>query len=65
LQYFYHDLVRKSSIPKKDSSLIELKIIIPSVFIEDFFSAALKHRVKIEVLLPPWYGEPLSLISSC
>jgi enterochelin esterase-like enzyme len=43
--------------PKKDNSVIESKIVIPSVFIEDFFSAALKHRVKIEVLLPPWYEE--------
>ncbi len=31
--------------------------IIKSVTIDDFYSAALKRRVKMEVLLPPWYEE--------
>ena len=31
--------------------------IIKSVIIDDFYSAALKRRVKMEVLLPPWYDE--------
>jgi len=30
---------------------------VKSVFIEDFFSAALKRRLKIEIILPPWYEE--------
>lgn len=30
---------------------------IKSVFINDFFSAALKHHTDIEILLPPWYDE--------
>jgi enterochelin esterase-like enzyme len=30
---------------------------IRSVTIDDFYSAALKRRVKMEVLLPPWYEE--------
>lgn len=29
--------------------------LLSSVFIEDFFSAALKRHIKVEVLLPPWY----------
>jgi predicted alpha/beta superfamily hydrolase len=31
--------------------------LIKSVTIDDFYSAALKRRVKMEVLLPPWYEE--------
>lgn len=30
---------------------------VKSVMINDFYSAALKRRVKMEVLLPPWYEE--------
>jgi enterochelin esterase-like enzyme len=30
---------------------------IKSVIIDDFYSAALKRRVRMEVLLPPWYEE--------
>lgn len=42
---------------KKDQPAPEPRRIIPSVFIEDFFSAALRHRIKLEILLPPWYEE--------
>ncbi len=28
-----------------------------SVFIEDFFSAALKREIKVEIILPPWYDD--------
>lgn len=31
--------------------------LLRSVFIEDFFSAALKRQIKVEVILPPWYEE--------
>lgn len=40
-------------VPEKPST----EKLIRSVFIEDFFSAALRHRVKLEILLPPWYEE--------
>ncbi len=30
---------------------------IKSIIIDDFFSAALRRRVKLEILLPPWYEE--------
>ena len=30
---------------------------LKSVFIEDFYSAALRHDVKLEIILPPWYDE--------
>jgi enterochelin esterase-like enzyme len=30
---------------------------LKSVFIEDFYSAALRHNVTLEVILPPWYDE--------
>ncbi len=30
---------------------------IRNIIIDDFFSAALRRRVRIEVLLPPWYDE--------
>lgn len=30
---------------------------IKTVFINDFFSAALKHYASIEIILPPWYDE--------
>lgn len=33
------------------------KADIKSIFIDDFFSAALRRRVKMEILLPPWYDE--------
>jgi enterochelin esterase-like enzyme len=41
---------KKAPHPHKDN-------LIKTVFIEDFFSAALRHHVKLEVLLPPWYEE--------
>ena len=31
--------------------------ILKTLIIDDFFSAALKHRIKLEVILPPWYDE--------
>lgn len=30
---------------------------VSSIFIDDFYSAALKRYIKVEVLLPPWYNE--------
>lgn len=30
---------------------------VRTVYIEDFFSAALKHSVTLEIILPPWYDE--------
>lgn len=50
-------LPEKRTSTKKDHTAAVTKRVIPSVFIEDFFSAALRHRVKVEVLLPPWYNE--------
>ncbi len=47
----------KRIVKKKESQGAEPKQLIKSVFIEDFFSAALRHRVKLEILLPPWYEE--------
>jgi enterochelin esterase-like enzyme len=44
--------IRNKAEVKKESS-------IRSVMIDDFYSAALKRRVKMEVLLPPWYEETL------
>ncbi|MBL7924587.1 MAG: esterase family protein [Bacteroidia bacterium] len=44
-----HTGLKKSPEKKPHESLIK------SVFIEDFYSAALRRNVKIEVLLPPWY----------
>lgn len=35
----------------------EDKQSVSSVFIDDFYSAALKRYIKIEVVLPPWYKE--------
>ena len=31
--------------------------LVKNIIIDDFFSAALRRRVKIEVMLPPWYNE--------
>lgn len=31
--------------------------MLKSVFVNDFFSAALKHHTNIEIVLPPWYDE--------
>lgn len=44
-------------IPEKRVAPLSSNHCLRSVFIEDFFSAALRHRVKIEVILPPWYDE--------
>ncbi|MEP7263819.1 MAG: alpha/beta hydrolase-fold protein [Bacteroidota bacterium] len=40
---------------KKEETENSRNSIIRSVTIDDFYSAALKRRVKMEVLLPPWY----------
>lgn len=42
---------------QKNALLNPSKDQIKSVFIDDFFSAALRHKVKLEILLPPWYDE--------
>ncbi|MFN8153292.1 MAG: alpha/beta hydrolase-fold protein [Bacteroidia bacterium] len=47
----------KRVIRKKETVVTQTEKLIRTVFIEDFFSAALRHRVKLEVLLPPWYEE--------
>lgn len=47
---------KKNNRRKEDKSAEPAKIL-RSVFIEDFYSAALRHRVKMEILLPPWYEE--------
>ncbi|MBK9320932.1 MAG: esterase family protein [Bacteroidetes bacterium] len=31
--------------------------LLKTIFIEDFFSAALKRQMKVEIVLPPWYKE--------
>ena len=46
---------KKSSA--KSAQLISSKDQIKSVYIDDFFSADLRHKIKLEVLLPPWYEE--------
>lgn len=40
---------------KKEQTENTKDALIRSVTIDDFYSAALKRRVKMEVLLPPWY----------
>ena len=50
-------LTEKRSARKKETVLLDQKNIIQTVFIDDFFSAALRHRIKLEILLPPWYDE--------
>lgn len=47
----------KRAVKKETSAPLSSGRSIRSVFIEDFFSAALRHRVKLEILLPPWYDE--------
>ena len=41
----------------KTNSEKHIKASIKSVMISDFYSAALRRNVKMEVLLPPWYEE--------
>lgn len=50
-------LPEKKNNRRKEEKSTEPKKILRSVFIEDFYSAALRHRVKMEILLPPWYEE--------
>lgn len=50
-------LPEKKNNRRKEEKATEPKKILRSVFIEDFYSAALRHRVKMEILLPPWYDE--------
>ncbi|CAN5468330.1 hypothetical protein BH11BAC2_BH11BAC2_23240 [soil metagenome] len=49
-------LIEKKAANEKRAALND-KDVIKSVFIDDFFSAGLKHTVNLEILLPPWYAE--------
>lgn len=55
----YESKMRSDTLAKKilleKKSVVTAKDFVRSVMIDDFFSAALKHKVKLEVLLPPWY----------
>ena len=48
--------VAKKQITRKNPELNKTAQL-KSFIIDDFYSAALKRRVKMEVLLPPWYDE--------
>ncbi len=47
----------KKAIHKGSGERLNKQQLLRTVFIEDFFSAALKRTLKIEVVLPPWYEE--------
>ena len=47
----------KKQTTTKSNPELNKAALIKSVIIDDFYSAALKRRVKMEVLLPPWYDE--------
>jgi enterochelin esterase-like enzyme len=46
-------------VPLEKPSIVPSKDFVRTMMIDDFFSAALKHNVKLEVLLPPWYNHTL------
>ena len=48
--------VAKKQLTRKNPELNKTAQL-KSFIIDDFYSAALKRRVKMEVLLPPWYDE--------
>ena len=50
-------LLSKDPKNKVKKKVEEDKQNVSSVFMEDFYSAALKRYIKIEVVLPPWYNE--------
>jgi enterochelin esterase-like enzyme len=52
-----HSTVIKPAEKVKTKSSAKSKEVIQSVFIDDFYSAALRRYLTIEILLPPWYNE--------
>lgn len=50
-------LLSKDPKHKVKKKVEEDKQSVSSVFIDDFYSAALKRYIKVEVVLPPWYKE--------
>ena len=50
-------LLSKDPKNKVKKKVEEDKQSVSSVFMEDFYSAALKRFIKLEVVLPPWYNE--------
>jgi enterochelin esterase-like enzyme len=50
-------LLTKDPKNRTKKTIEEDKQSVSSVFIDDFYSAALKRRIKLEVVLPPWYKE--------
>lgn len=45
---------KKHTVAKQS---LEKNELLKTVIIDDLFSAALKHNIKLEVILPPWYDE--------
>ena len=57
-QKMHTKTLTKKTSPEK-AVIVPAKDFVRIVMIDDFFSAALKHKVKLEVLLPPWYNHTL------
>ncbi len=52
-----YSVATKSGEKVKSKSSAKSKDVLKSVFIDDFYSAALRRYVTVEVILPPWYDE--------
>lgn len=50
-------LLSKDPKYKVKKKVEEDKQSVSSVFIDDFYSAALRRYIKVEIVLPPWYKE--------